>query len=89
VLFLNLSKTYFSPPLHLFKTMQHNYSAFLERNTEVPEVKSPLNSVKFLTQSKDIYLKRLSFEAEPVDFPKLLSTCKFNKRQTKEELHGG
>jgi hypothetical protein len=71
------------------KTMQHNCTAFLERNADVPEVQSALKSVKFLTKSKDIFLKRLSFEAEPADFAKFLSAAKFNKRQSKEEQHGG
>jgi len=53
--------------------MQHNCTAFLERNADVPEVQSALKSVKFLTKSKDIFLKRLSFEAEPADYAKFLS----------------
>ena len=69
--------------------MQHNCSAFLERNADVPEVQSALKSVKSLTKSKDIFLKRLSFEAEPADFAKFLSGGKFNKPQSKEEQHGG
>ena len=64
--------------------MQHKYSAFLERNTDLPEVQSALKSVKSLTKSKDIFLKRLSFEAEPPNFAKFLSACKFNKPQSKE-----
>jgi hypothetical protein len=71
------------------KTMQHNCSAFLERNADVPEVQSALISVKFLTESKNTFLKRLSFEAEPADYAKFLSAGKFNKRQSKEEQHGG
>ena len=69
--------------------MQHNCSAFLEHNADVPEVQSALKSVKSLTKSKDIFLKRLSFESEPADFAKFLSAGKFNKRQSKEEQHGG
>ena len=64
--------------------MQHKYSAFLERNADVSEVQSALKSVKSLTKSKDIFLKRLSFEAEPPNFAKFLSACKFNKPQSKE-----
>ena len=44
--------------------MRHKCSAFLERNTEVPEVKSALHSIKILTESKIFFLKRLSFETE-------------------------
>jgi hypothetical protein len=69
--------------------MQHNCSAFLERNTEVPEVQSALKSVKFLTKSKDKFLKSLSFEAEPADFAIILSHCNLNMRQTKEAQHEG
>ena len=69
--------------------MQHKCSAFLERNTEVPEVQSALKSVKLLTKSKDKFLKRLAFEAEPADFAIILSHCNLNIRQTKEEKHEG
>ena len=69
--------------------MQHKCSAFLERNTAVPEVRSALQSLKMLTKSKDLFLKRLSFEAEPADFAKVLAVSKFNIQQTKEEQHGG
>ena len=64
--------------------MQHNCSAFLARNADVPEVLSALKSVNSLTKSKDIFLKRLSFEAESADFAKFLSAGKFNKPLSKE-----
>ena len=69
--------------------MLHKCSAFLERNTEVPEVQSALKSVKFLTKSKDKFLNRLAFEAEPADFPIILSHYNLNIQQTKEEKHEG
>ena len=69
--------------------MQHNCSAFIESNSEVPEVQSALKSVKFLTKSKDKFLKRLSFEAEPTDFAIILSHCNLNIQQTKEEQYEG
>ena len=67
--------------------MRHKYSAFLERNAEVPEVKSALHSIKILTESKDFFLKRLSFETEPAGFSKVLN-AKNDIQHAKEELHG-
>ena len=67
--------------------MRHKYSAFLERNTEVPEVKSALHSIKILTESKDFFLKRLSFETEPAGFAKVLN-AKNDIQHAKEKLHG-
>ena len=67
--------------------MRHKYSAFLERNTEVPEVKSALHSIKILTESKDFLLKRLSFETEPAGFAKVLN-AKNDIQHAKEKLHG-
>ena len=64
--------------------MQHKYLSFIERNVDVVEVQSALKSVKTLTKSKDIFLKRLSFESEPANFAKFLSAFKFNKPQLKE-----
>ena len=64
--------------------MQHKYLSFIERNVDVVEVQSALKSVKSLTKSKDIFLKRLSFESEPANFAKFLSAFKFNKPQLKE-----
>ena len=69
--------------------MQHDYSAFLELNAEVPEVQSALKSIKLLTRSKDKFLKYLAFEAEPTDFEIILSHCNLNIQQTKEEQHEG
>ncbi|MDP6318902.1 MAG: hypothetical protein QF711_00060 [SAR324 cluster bacterium] len=67
--------------------MRHKCSAFLERNTEVPEVKSALHSIKILTESKNFFLKRLSFETEPAGFAKVLN-AKNGIQPVKEELHG-
>ena len=67
--------------------MRHKCSAFLERNTEVPEVKSALHSIKTLTESKIFFLKRLSFETEPAGFAKVLN-AKNGIQPAKEELHG-
>jgi len=67
--------------------MRHKYSAFLERNAEVPEVKSALHSIKILTESKFFFLKRLSFETEPAGFAKVLN-AKNDIQHAKEKLHG-
>jgi len=67
--------------------MRHKCSAFLERKTEVPEVKSALHSIKILTESKIFFLKRLSFETEPAGFAKVLN-AKNGIQPAKEELHG-
>ena len=67
--------------------MRHKCSAFLERNTEVPEVKSALHSIKILTESNNFFLKRLSFETEPAGFAKVLN-AKNGIQPAKEELHG-
>ena len=67
--------------------MRNKCSAFIERNTEVPEVKSALHSIKILTESKFFFLKRLSFETEPAGFAKVLN-AKNGIQPAKEELHG-
>ena len=58
--------------------MQHDYSAFLELNAQVPEVQSALKSIKLLTRSKETFLKCLILQAEPADFEIILSHCNLN-----------
>ena len=67
--------------------MLQKCSAFLERNPEIPEVQSALHSIKILTESKDFFLKRLSFETEPAGFSKVLNP-KNDIQHAKAELHG-
>ena len=67
--------------------MLQKCSAFLERNAEIPEVQSALHSIKILTESKDFFLKRLSFETEPAGFAKV-HNAKNGIQPAKEELHG-
>ena len=67
--------------------MLQKCSAFLERNAEIPEVQSALHSIKILTESKYFFLKRLSFETEPVGFSKVLN-AKNDIQHAREELHG-
>ena len=53
--------------------MQNKWSAFLDQNHDVPEVKLALKSAKSLNDSKKKFLKQLSFEDEPAEFGKALS----------------
>ena len=53
--------------------MQNKWSAFLDQNYDVPDVKFALKSVKILTESKKRFLKHLSFGAEPAEYGKALS----------------
>ena len=53
--------------------MQNKWSAFLDQNYDVPEVKFALKSVKILTETKKRFLKHLSFETEPAEYRKALS----------------
>ena len=53
--------------------MQNKWSAFLDQNYDVPEVKFALKSVKILTETKKRFLKHLSFGAEPAEYVKSLS----------------
>ena len=53
--------------------MQNKWSAFLDQNYDVPEVKFALKSVKILTGTKKRFLKHLSFGAEPAEYGKALS----------------
>ena len=53
--------------------MQNKWSAFLDQNYDVPEVKFALKSVKILTETKKRFLKQLSFGAEPAEYEKALS----------------
>ena len=64
--------------------MQQKWSAFLERNVAVPEVQSALKSVKKLTETKSNFLYRLSFEAEPSDFGKVLSVWNLKKLESED-----
>jgi len=64
--------------------MRHKWSAFFERNADVPEVESALKSAKILTETKTVFLHRLSFEAEPADFEKVLADWNLTKLNPEE-----
>ena len=53
--------------------MKNKWSAFIDQNYDVPEVKFALKSVKILTGTKKRFLKHLSFGTEPSEFGKTLS----------------
>ena len=61
--------------------MQNKWSAFLDRNHDVPEVQHALKSAKSLTDTKEKFLKQLSFEAEPAEYGKALSAYNLDKQQ--------
>ena len=53
--------------------MKNKWSAFIDQNYDVPEVKFALKSVKILTRTKKRFLKHLSFGTEPSEYGKTLS----------------
>ena len=53
--------------------MKNKWSAFIDQNYGVPEVKFALKSVKILTGTKKRFLKHLSFGTEPSEYGKALS----------------
>jgi hypothetical protein len=53
--------------------MKNKWSAFIDQNYDVPEVKFALKSVKILTGTKKRFLKNLSFGTEPSEYGKTLS----------------
>ena len=53
--------------------MKNKWSAFIDQNYHVPEVKFALKSVKILTGTKKKFLKHLSFGTEPSEYGKTLS----------------
>ena len=68
--------------------MQDKWSAYLDRNNDFPEVQHALKSVKSLTDTKEKFLKQLSFEAEPAEFGKVLSDYNLKTLQAKETNEG-
>ena len=65
--------------------MQNKWSAFLDQNYDVPEVKFALKSVKILTETKKRFLKHLSFGAEPAEYGKALSAYSLDIPLEEEE----
>ena len=53
--------------------MQYKLSDFIERNTDLPEVKSALKSIERQIETVRNHLCSLRFESEPSEFLKVLS----------------
>jgi len=68
--------------------MQYKLSDFIERNTDVPEVKSGLKSIERQTETIRNHSYSLPFESEPAEFLKILSDWQSKKEQT-ENNDGG
>ena len=64
--------------------MKYNFSDFIERNTNVPEVKLALNSVKKNIEIIREHSYSLPFESEPYDFLKILSTWHSKKEPSEK-----
>ncbi len=68
--------------------MQYKLSDFIERNTNVPEVKSAIKSIERQIGTNRNHLYSLPFESEPSEFLKVLSGWQSKKEQA-EENDGG
>ena len=68
--------------------MQYKLSDFMERNTDVPEVKSALKSIERQIETIRNHLYSLPFESEPSEFIKVLSGWQSKKEQA-EDNDGG
>ena len=68
--------------------MQYKLSDFIERNTDVPEVKSAFKSNERQTKTIRNHSYSLPFESEPYKFLKILSDWQSKKEQT-ENNDGG
>ena len=68
--------------------MQYKLSDFIERNTDVPEVKSALKSIERQIETMRNHLCSLPFESEPSEFLKVLSDWQ-SKKEKPEEDNGG
>ena len=64
--------------------MQYKLSDFIEKNTDVPEVKSALNSIERQTEAIRNHSFSLPFESEPSEFIKVLSDWQQKKKQPKD-----
>ena len=64
--------------------MQYKLSDFIERNTDLPEVKSALKSIEKQIETVRNHLYSLPFESEPSEFLKVLSGWQSKKEQSKD-----
>ena len=68
--------------------MQYKLSDFIERNTDVPEVKSAIKSIERQIETIRNHLYSLPFESEPSEFLKVLSGWQSKKEQAAENNGG-
>ena len=59
--------------------MQYKLSDFIERNTDLPEVKSALKSIERQLETIRNHSCSVPFESEPSEFIKVLSECQSKK----------
>jgi len=65
--------------------MQYKLSDFIERNTDVPEVKSAIKSIESQIETIRNHLYSLPFESEPSEFIKVLSGWQSKKEQSEDK----
>ena len=68
--------------------MQYKLSDFIERNTDVPEVKSAIKSIERQIETIRNHLYSLPFESEPSEFLKVLSGWQSKKDQSEDNNDG-
>ena len=68
--------------------MQYNLSDFIERDIDVPEVRSALKSIERQIETMRNHLCSLPFESEPSEFLKVLSDWQ-SKKEHPEGNDGG
>ena len=64
--------------------MQYKLSDFIERNTDLPEVKSALKSIERQIKTIRNHSCSVPFESEPSEFLKFLSGWQKKKEQPKD-----
>ena len=64
--------------------MQYKFSDFIEKNTDVPEVKSALKSIERQIVTIRNHSCSLPFESEPSEFLKVLSGWQSKKDQPED-----
>ena len=64
--------------------MQYKLSDFIERNTDLPELKSALKSIERQIKTIRNHSCNVPFESEPSEFLKVLSSWQSKKEQPKD-----
>ena len=68
--------------------MKYKLSDFIERNTDVPEVKSALEASKSQIETIRNHSCSVPFESEPSEFLKVLSDWQSKKEQSEDNYDG-